>query len=172
MVSRLKQRIIGTLKSVTPFVSYGYFLKKYEVPYKKIESTCLNGEPGYAFKPKWSWVDEEKYPHAKWVLPLSKAYSAIIGVTLIVAPIKCCANYTLTDELNPLKQYAALEYREELETLLFGKNGLADLNKDGTVTDVEKAVAHEKAGLTDGYTLKFHPISTSGLEDILNTLSK
>lgn len=52
-----------------------------------------------------------------------------------------------TGELNPLKQPEALvQYREAREKL-FGANGLADTNHDGTISAIERIEAYQKMGL-------------------------
>lgn len=55
-------------------------------------------------------------------------------------------SFTKTGELNPIKQYRTNQKTEYLSNQIFRPYGLADTNKDGVVSLIEKAEAYTKMG--------------------------
>ena len=57
----------------------------------------------------------------------------------------------MTHSLNPIANYAAIRQRDQqtldLYDKMFGKNGIADTNKDGNIDFIERAEAFRRMGL-------------------------
>ena len=82
-------------------------------------------------------VNHETFSKTKFTAHIIYALAAIVSIDWNVR------GYPMTHSLNPIANYAAIRQRDQqtldLYDKMFGKNGIADTNKDGNIDFIERA---------------------------------
>ena len=83
-------------------------------------------------------------------------------------------SYKETGEVNPVRQLEVQDEQHQrytdLRNKIFGENGLADLDKDGNMSEFEKANAYERMGVR--FTVKLDDPHSPTPEEKIESLEK
>ncbi|MBS3079592.1 hypothetical protein J4218_05710 [Candidatus Pacearchaeota archaeon] len=93
----------------------------------------------------YAFTNPETFSKTKFTAHIIYALAAIVSIDWNVR------GYPMTHSLNPIANYAAIRQRDQqtldLYDKMFGKNGIADTNKDGNIDFIERAEAFRRMGL-------------------------